>query len=67
MAVKAPCQICVTRGLPMCGMDVAKPASFKVSGKFYCSRLKGHEGEHIACGLFEHDQYRWPQAKGGKA
>lgn len=43
-------------------MDEACRHKTVISGrKWCCWRLKGHDGDHVACRTLEHDLYRWPQ------
>lgn len=36
---------------------------FKDGKEYICTREKGHDGEHVACGLGEHRVASWPNDK----
>lgn len=49
------CPLCHFQG-PACGSTTSDE-----DRTFYCTLKQGHDGEHIACGTFDHDVKRWPR------
>ncbi len=56
-AMNAACAYCSPLGKPVCG------AQDPERGNYY-TRPLGHVGEHVACGLTEHDLNRWTNKQG---
>ena len=47
-----------------CHCHIAKENSYICNAScdgWYCTQVKGHEGNHIACALSRHEMYEWPQ------
>lgn len=50
-----------------CRVTVNHPDAPKHSGCWHCTRPKGHEGKHRACGVGIHNRHEWEEEGGFEA